>query len=156
MNSFLSYLGGKSKLVDRIVARIPAHICYCEVFSGAAWLLFRKDLVTLYRVLKYHLDEFIRYLRFILISREEFDRFKQTPPDVLTDIQRKDIFNREDFNRLRVILGGIKGKFILSINDVPEIRDIYKGFKIESVTTIYTAMKAGKKKPARELLIRNF
>jgi len=62
MNSFLSYMGGKSLLTKKIIPLIPQHQCYCEVFSGAAWLLFRKeeseveiindinsDLVTLYR-----------------------------------------------------------------------------------------------------------
>ncbi len=41
--SFLSYLGGKSLLADKIIPKIPAHICYCEVFAGAAWLFFKKD-----------------------------------------------------------------------------------------------------------------
>jgi DNA adenine methylase len=93
MDSFLSYMGGKSLLAKKIIPMIPPHTCYCEVFAGAAWILFRKeesrieiindinsDLVTLYRVVKHHLDEFIRYLRWILIAREEFERFKRSPP----------------------------------------------------------------------------
>ncbi len=81
--SFLSWLGGKSLLADKIVPLMPPHHCYVEVFAGAAWLLFKKpesrvevindinlDLVTLYRVVKNHLDEFVRYLRWILVSRE--------------------------------------------------------------------------------------
>jgi DNA adenine methylase len=80
---------------------IPKHTCYCEVFAGAAWLLFRKeesqveilndinsDLITLYRVVKNHLEEFIRYLKWLLVSREEFARFRETVPETLTDIQR--------------------------------------------------------------------
>jgi DNA adenine methylase len=43
MRSFLSYLGGKSLLAGRIVPKIPEHICYCEVFAGAAWMLFKKE-----------------------------------------------------------------------------------------------------------------
>ena len=43
MNSFLSYMGGKSLLTKKIIPLIPQHQCYCEVFSGAAWLLFRKE-----------------------------------------------------------------------------------------------------------------
>jgi len=101
MKSFLAYMGGKSLLVSKIIERMPKHSCYCEVFAGAAWLLFKKeeshveiindinaDLVTLYRVVKHHLDEFIRYLRWILISRDEFERFKAENPETLTDIQR--------------------------------------------------------------------
>lgn len=253
MNSFLSYLGGKSLLADKIIPKVPEHTCYCEVFAGAAWLLFKKeespveilndinaDLVTLYRVIKHHLDEFIRYFRWLLVSREEFERFKVTPPEVLTDIQRAarfyyllkagygsriksqtfsistlrrsnfnllrieeelsaahlrlsrvyvenmhysrilqrfdkphtffyidppyykcenyygdGIFSREDFKKLRDLLQGVKGKFIMSINDAPEIRELYKGFRIEKVSTVYSAGKDGKKL-VTELLIMNF
>jgi DNA adenine methylase len=101
MKSFLSYLGGKSLLAGKIIPKIPAHTCYCEVFAGAAWLLFKKeeseveiindintDLVTLYRVVKHHLREFIRYLEWILVARDEFERFKLENPETLTDIQR--------------------------------------------------------------------
>lgn len=101
MRSFLSYLGGKSLLTKQIIPRIPEHTCYCEVFAGAAWLLFKKpesgveiindinrDLVTLYRVIKHHLEEFVRYLKWMLVARDEFDRFKAENPETLTDIQR--------------------------------------------------------------------
>lgn len=101
MKSFLSYLGGKSLLAGKIVKKIPKHTCYCEVFAGAAWLLFKKEeseveiindinteLVTLYRVVQNHLEEFIRYLKWILVARDEFGRFKDENPETLTDIQR--------------------------------------------------------------------
>lgn len=35
--------GGKFRLADRIAALMPEHRAYCEVFCGAAWLLFRKE-----------------------------------------------------------------------------------------------------------------
>lgn len=38
----LAWMGGKSRLADRIVQRLPEHETYCEVFAGAAWVLFRK------------------------------------------------------------------------------------------------------------------
>jgi len=253
MKSFLNYLGGKSLLAGKIVQRIPDHICYCEVFAGAAWLLFKKeeskveiindintDLVTLFRVVKHHLDEFIRYLRWILVARDEFERFKLENPETLTDIQRAvrfyfvlknsfsgrikkpsfsistcrlsgfnllrveeelsaihlrlarvyienkgyedlihcfdrpetffyldppyygcenyygdGIFSREDFGKLGAILRGLKGKFILSINDHPKIRETFKGFQIGKVRTQYKAAH-GKNKPVTELLISNY
>ncbi|MGD0278334.1 MAG: Dam family site-specific DNA-(adenine-N6)-methyltransferase [Smithella sp.] len=253
MNSFIAYMGGKSLLTKKIITKIPEHNCYCEVFAGAAWLLFRKeesdveiindintDLVTLYRVVKHHLREFIRYLEWILVARDEFARFKKEDPESLTDIQRAvrffyllknayssklvgqclnistyrhptfnllrieeelsavhlrlnsvyienkpyekiierydkphtffyldppyygcesdygpGIFNREDFQRLRDMLAQIKGRYILSINDVPEIRQLYKGLRMESVSTIYNVSGA-KKTKAKELLIMNY
>lgn len=42
----------------------------------------------------------------------------------------KDIFSRDDFLKLRDILKNIKGKFILSLNDVPEVREIFADFNI--------------------------
>lgn len=99
--SFFGWVGGKSQLTSTIIPLIPEHQCYVEVFAGAAWLLFRKpqskteiindingDLVCLYRVVQNHLDEFVRYFRWALISREEFERLKSVPPETLTDIQR--------------------------------------------------------------------
>jgi DNA adenine methylase len=99
--SILSWIGGKSLLAKEIIPLMPDHQCYCEVFAGAAWILFKKepskaeilndintDLVTLYRVIKHHLDEFIRYFKWILVAREEFERFRAENPETLTDIQR--------------------------------------------------------------------
>lgn len=99
--SFLSWVGGKARLADKIIPLIPDHTCYCEVFAGAAWLLFKKpesrsevvndinvDLVTLYRVVQNHLDEFVRYFRWAIVAREEFERLHRVDPGTLTDIQR--------------------------------------------------------------------
>jgi DNA adenine methylase len=246
-------MGGKSLLAGKIVPRIPKHRCYCEVFAGAAWVLFAKEeskveiindininLVTLYRVVKHHLDEFVRYLKWILVARDEFERFKKENPETLTDIQRavrfffllkagfgsrmvspsfgiapsgkprlnllrieeelsaihlrlsgvyienrpyedvikrvdrsttffyldppyydcedyygKGIFGKEDFVRLQTLLSNLKGKFILSINDVPEIRELFKGYPTEVVKTSYSVAKDSNKKVS-ELLIANF
>lgn len=253
MNSFLSYLGGKSLLANRIIKRMPEHTCYCEVFAGAAWVLFRKEpspveiindinseLVTLYRVVQNHLEEFMRQFRWILTARDEFDRKKLENPETLTDIQRsarfyyllktgygsrmpnptfgistmrrshinlmtigeeltaahlrlnrvyvenmhfaeiiarfdkphtffyidppyfgcenyygKGIFERGDFSRLASMLKKIEGKFILSINDTPEIRDVFKAFHIEREGTNYQVSNKGKKKVV-ELLVMNY
>lgn len=246
-------MGGKSLLAKRIIERIPAHSCYVEPFAGAAWVLFRKpestvevlndinlDIVTLYRVVQHHLDEFVRYFRWALVSRDEFTRLRDVAPETLTDIQRAarfyylqqscfgdrierptfgyastreprlnllrieeqlsaahlrlarayiehlpyadvikrydkagtffyidppywdcedyygpGIFSRADFELLAAQLGGIKGTFLLSLNDTPGVRETFKGFSIEAVTTKYTCSN-GKNVVAGELLIRNY
>lgn len=66
----------------------------------------------------------------------------------------KDFFSRADFAELAKLLKSIKGRFILSINDVPEIRRIFKSFYIKEVQTTYTSgTQSGKK--AAELLVSN-
>jgi len=52
-------------------------------------------------------------------------------------------------------LRSVKGKFLLSYNDVPEVRRACRGFKIEKVKTDYTVNK-GRHQTGRELLIRNY
>ena len=63
----------------------------------------------------------------------------------------KDVFSADDFDRLSGLLEAIQGRFILSINDRPEIREIFAGFTIEEVALNYRI--SGKVTPARELII---
>ena len=63
----------------------------------------------------------------------------------------KDHFSAADFERLRDLLGALQGRFILSLNDRPEVRELFNGFEIEEVQLNYRV--SGKATPARELLI---
>jgi DNA adenine methylase len=62
------------------------------------------------------------------------------------------MFAPEDFERLAHALAGLEGRFILSINDTPEIRKIFAKLPIEPIETQYTI---GRADPivAKELLI---
>ncbi|WP_157019610.1 DNA adenine methylase [Mesorhizobium xinjiangense] len=64
----------------------------------------------------------------------------------------RELFDRGQFEQMAERLADLKGGFILSINDVPEIRRIFSGFAMEEVGLTYTVMK-GKSQPARELII---
>lgn len=68
-----------------------------------------------------------------------------------TDDYGKDIFLPADFERLRDLLDGLQGRFILSLNDRPEVRELFAGFEVEEVTLNYQV--SGKVTPARELII---
>ena len=46
------------------------------------------DLVNLYRVIKHHLEEFLRQFKWALSSRQIYEWTKDTPSQTLTDIQR--------------------------------------------------------------------
>jgi DNA adenine methylase len=62
------------------------------------------------------------------------------------------VFHRRDFLRLAEQLAGIKGGFVLSINDTPETRRTFSAFAIEEVTLTYT-ISEGPATEARELII---
>ena len=69
----------------------------------------------------------------------------------------KAMFDRTDFARLAALLVTIKGQFILSINDVPDIRQIFADFHLAEVTTSYTIGTTNDRSTTRaELLISNF
>ena len=66
----------------------------------------------------------------------------------------KGIFSRGDFARMAEILRDIEGRFILSLNDRPEVRELFGEFKIETVSTRYSA-NARATRRVDELLIGN-
>jgi DNA adenine methylase len=65
----------------------------------------------------------------------------------------KALFTRADFQRLSDVLKGLKGRFLMSINDVTEIREVFAWAQLEEVQTTYTIAGKGAAKPAAELLI---
>ncbi len=247
----IPWMGGKRRLVDKILPLIPEHTCYVEVFAGGAALFYNKapskaevlndingDLVNLYRVVQNHLEEFIRQFKLAIVSREVFEWEKLKDPATLTDIQRAVRFfylqklcfggkveswsygtsatARPKLNLLRIeealseahcrlarvnierldwqfcvrkydridtlfyfdppywktagygvsfgieqyremadLMVSMKGKAILSINDHPTMKKVFKGLKIKSVAIKYTVGGAHKGKQAKELIICN-
>ena len=67
----------------------------------------------------------------------------------------QDVFGRADFERLASLLAGIKGRFLLSINDTDGVRAAFAAFQMAEVTTTYTVGAGGSSKAA-ELIISNF
>jgi DNA adenine methylase len=70
----------------------------------------------------------------------------------------QDVFARDDFERLAAALRGLRGRFVLSINDRPEVREVFAGMLTREVKTTYSFgnQAAGASKRAGELLISNF
>ena len=249
MKSPLVYVGGKSILSKQIIPMIPQHSIYCEVFAGAGWIFFKKepakneilndldsDLISFYRILQNHLEEFLRQFKWLLQSREWFDDWKdQLDGRGLTDIQRaaryyylqrlcfggkvssrnfgvsperprrinlvrleeelsevhlrlsgvvienlswENFISRydrpgtffyldppyfeapcykhnlvyEDYVKLADVLKSIKGSFILSLNDHPKMRDVFKNFDVKPVQLNYSV--GTEKTTGSELIIR--
>jgi DNA adenine methylase len=251
MKGPLSYVGGKNRLATTIIQLIPKHTTYVEPFAGGAQVLFRKEpsavevlndidgeLVNFYRVCQSHHEEFLRCLRYVLLSRKWYQLLTNTPPDSLTDINRacryfflqkcsfggrvarqnfavhvtkppsftprripeiiraayerlhdvlienlpyesvlkkydrpmtffyldppyfgakfyRHNFCNEDFEGLKVRLDSLKGRFLLSINDRPEIRQLFSAYKIEE-TALHYSLQKHRGRRYTELLIRNY
>lgn len=66
----------------------------------------------------------------------------------------KALFARADFARLADQLARIRGRFLLSINDTPEVRTIFARFDQEEVATTYSVgRRSGAPDRAAELLV---
>ncbi len=64
-------------------------------------------------------------------------------------------FAEADFVKLEERLRQIRGKFILSLNDLPEVRKLFHHFAFKEIELHYTSQKSEGKR-YRELLITNF
>ncbi|MGD9768231.1 MAG: DNA adenine methylase [Pseudolabrys sp.] len=62
------------------------------------------------------------------------------------------MFDRTEFEELATVLKGLKGRFILTLNDVPEVRRIFAGFKLTKASVTYT-VSGSKPRRSGELII---
>lgn len=63
------------------------------------------------------------------------------------------LFARDEFEQMAEQLASIKGRFILSLNDHPDVRAIFSGFAIEEVETTYQIGGMDRAKRVGELII---
>lgn len=97
----ISRMGGKSKLRKTIIEMIPEHTCYVELFFGAGWVYFGKEpskvevindidkeLINLFRMMKYHAPEIERMLEYEFSGRDIFEEYKDMSLEYLTEIHR--------------------------------------------------------------------
>lgn len=97
----IPWIGGKRRLIAELTPLFPAHTCYVEAFARAGAVFFDKqpsevevlndingDLVNLYRIVKHHLEALYDQFKWTLTNRQNWEWLQNTPPEVLTDIQR--------------------------------------------------------------------
>ena len=65
----------------------------------------------------------------------------------------KPLFSRAEFEAMAALLRSIKGRFLLSINDHPDVRSIFAGFDFEEVETTYQVGGMDRAKRVGELII---
>lgn len=243
-------VGGKSKLRKTIIEMIPEHICYIELFFGAGWVYFGKEpskidvindidreLINLFKMIKYHAPEIERLLEYEFSGRDIFEEYKNCTLEYMTEIYRAirflyiitqsfagkgnnygygttskpgqqifysnlllelrdrlkntyvenlsfekvidkydrkhsfffcdppyietcgygNKFGKEEHRLLANKLKNLEGKFLLTINDHPLVRELYKDFNIKEIEVNYSISK---EKHARgkynELIITNY
>lgn len=242
-------VGGKSKLRNTIIEMIPKHTCYVELFFGAGWVYFGKEesrvevindidreLVNLFKTIKYHSPEIERLLKYEFSGRDIFEEYKNCSIEYLTEIHRairflylitqsfagkgkvygyaitkkpsqhifKEVLGEirerlkntyvENLSFEKIIdkydrehsfffcdppyfetsgydnkfgedehiilldkLKNLKGKFLLTINDHPKVREWYKDFNIKEVEVNYSVSKDEKGRGKyKELIITNY
>ena len=66
----------------------------------------------------------------------------------------REMFGRADFTHLADLLAGLKGRFILTINDCPEARRLYGRFRVLSRGLHYGIGGGAKTKKVRELIVQ--
>ncbi len=83
--------------------------------------------------------------------------FYADPPYFSTEDMYAVGFNLDDHVRLKNTLKNIKGKFLLSYNDCPEIRELYNGFSLFDFSRTHSmAQRYEAGKEFKELLIGNY
>ena len=106
-------------------------------------------------------------LQGVVIENVDFERLLKTydrtgamfyldPPYYEAEKYYPDRFQPEDHVRLRGALANIQGKFLLSYNDCPEIRELYKDYVIQELDRWDNLAAKTKSRRYRELLIKNY
>ncbi|WP_292940076.1 DNA adenine methylase [Novosphingobium sp.] len=65
------------------------------------------------------------------------------------------MFTREEFAAMAELLRGVKGRFLLSLNDHPDVREIFAGFRFEEEAVRYTLAGMANSKVVGEVIISN-
>ena len=63
------------------------------------------------------------------------------------------LFSQDQFTEMASTLRGIAGRFVLSINDRPEVREVFAGFTFETASLNYS-ISGGVGKPVTEIIVR--
>lgn len=145
MNSLFAWPGGKRNLLRPILARIPAHSLYVEVFSGSAKVLFAKepshaevindingDLINFYRVVKHRGAELAELLEHDLVHP---DRFRELKASGATDeLQRALAFAYSTWQSY-----GAKGEHFAAGN----LKELLKGQVRRPLDTVRELLEKG-------------
>ena len=160
----IPWMGGKSRLARRILARFGEHECYCEPFAGGAHVFWAKErskvevlndldghLLNFYRVVQRAPRRLARLVAAMPHSRALWNRLKGRPPYWRLPLYQHN-FADADHSALAEALRRLQGAFVMSYNDVPPIRKLYAWATVEETAVVYATRK-DRTRPGAELLI---
>lgn len=150
------------------IQRAALYFLVCKGSYGADGRTYGASAKDLERTVRYF-EKISHRLRMVKIERRSFDQvilqydkpgalIYADPPYHGTEDYYNGPFGDTEHQRLRQLLGRIQGRFLLSYNDDPYIRELYSGFTIEELSRQHS-LKARYNDgghPYRELLIRNY
>lgn len=148
------------------IQRAARFFCLIKESFGADCKSFGVRTRDMQKAVDYLKDVSDRLNR-VVIENQDFERLIKTydrpealfyldPPYYEAEKYYPDRFNPEDHKRLRECLGGIKGKFVLSYNDCPRIRDLYEGYTLVEVERADNLVTKSGSRKYKELIIKNF
>lgn len=114
-----------------------------------------KKIKLLHRRLSGVFIECLPYENFIKRQDKSGILFYLDPPYYGKEGYYKDFFTKDDFQKLAGLLKNLNGYFILSMNDVPEIRELFNGFYFDTVNIKYS-YNVKTTKQSQELIISNY
>jgi DNA adenine methylase len=152
------WVGSKSRLAKDIVALIPTHSIYIEVFGGALSVLYAKkpskievandinsELINLHRAIRNNPQTLSIYLNNLLISRELFSDIKTVKLKPRNNIEKAAFY----LYLLTQSFGSKGDNFAMSAKSGRRPKDIYKSYQKWSKRLKYVTIE---NKPFQELI----
>ncbi|WP_038343018.1 DNA adenine methylase [Acinetobacter sp. A47] len=142
----------------------------CQIDGSFAYSKDRSSRLKLGEELRTHLKSIHERLHKVTIENANYDYVirRLDSPETLFYIDPpywgcendygKQIWSKQDFYALKEQLDNIKGKFIVSLNDTPEVRDLFKDYKFQykKIRWSVNNKAAGEEHNGNELIITNF
>ena len=127
--------------------------------SGCGWQVHRYNWDKLYNRIKNVIIECLHFRDVIRKYDDINTLFYCDPPYYITLKEGNyysNILTLEEHIELKDKLVGMKGKFVLSYDNLPEIRELYKDCYMDTMKFSYTASSKSPPKDVFELIITNF
>lgn len=129
-----------------------------ETFNGkrAALGSITKDLESFSERLRSTIIEQLDFERLVSLYDSRNTLFYADPPYYEAEGYYAEQFCAADHLRLREVLAGIDGKFILTYNDCPYIRELYGRYEVIPIERQNNMTSCTTKKGYQEIIIKNF